>query len=431
MTTPLATPRNRAAPTSCRRCGSTEHVRSTKKQCPKHPLFSQCGVPRTSALAIAPRTTAKKQPRGEAASGDARPSKRACTGDSGATAKKQPRGEAASGDARPSKRACTGDSAFAPLSAVQPKQWQYQMHVGVQEYSAFDEKFETVASSEEGEIVYRDLVISANASIFDFTKAVLCAFGLNSSPFQHTNGTGKLDVESVQIVEDGAEEPIVGLGKASLTKDGSVHTRTIVTKTEMKRVKLAQLLDRPRFDTSTRKTTDGDRSAVRMMVHVPQRTAFISPRLGGVAKVAEQCLVSFNVRCVAVGTKKDMQSKQQTLLPRATGGRGEVYGGNTINWEGDEGMGVGVRLGRMAIDSLNETFVNGRVCRETTLICSAGPEGDGAIERHICKQLRTPLFGVYAAEAGAPGAALDEDGEYARVDRPKDLGFPREECAVM
>lgn len=296
-------------------------------------------------------------------------------------------------DAPAAKRAKPAERSFAPLASVRAKEWQLQVHICCETSTRFPGSGQPTIKTLYHNEAYcsRDLVLSGNCSLFDLVKASLCAFGLNKSTYEHANGQGKLDAEDVYIldvVNDKATGPIMGLGKAGTTAQNDTR-RSKVLATELKKVRLAQVLDQPVWDTSSRKRSEGTRSKLFMMLTVPARVAFVSTLTGGAVEPADECVYSFCVRCDAIGTKADMKSAFQKQFPRCTGASGVAYGGSQIDWECDDGDGDEWD----ELDELNVTFGNQRQP------CGAVVGGEDTCES-IVGWLRQPLFRILEAEEG-------------------------------
>ena len=287
--------------------------------------------------------------------------------------------------------------------------WQLQLHVRCEQ---------SIEPSMENKINYngetycsRDFIVSGNSSAFDLVKAVLCAFGISSVGYNHANGQGKLGATSVWVKDvlatsaspedTSAFGPIAGLSaKAAFATVSEARDMggCKVSASDLKKAKLAQLLDKPWFDTPARSSTDGCRSRLALIVHVPARVAHVSRVTGGMMMPVEYGVYAFTVVCVAVGNKHAMESSLQRLLPRCVAGRGQAHRGSKIEWQlGDEDDGVDC----LELDELNVKFVNGR----------AVPGADCEEEDDpyaIVDLLRQPLYII--EDAGGSSGQLHLDG---------------------
>ena len=276
--------------------------------------------------------------------------------------------------------------AIRPLSEVNPK-WQYQLHVRCEWAKVgflSSEGEQRTESYNKESFAYRDLIMSGNASAFDLTKTLLCAFGLSDSPFNHANDNSMLLLD-VQLTVDEktgkakhmlANDMIRGLHVPNLPDKRVSHS---VTAAQLKSVKLCQLLDKPLHSTTARSRDTGVRSAIFLNVMKPERVATVS-RAGGAVETAAQAMFGFAVTLEAIGAQEHMASGLQARFPRCVGGAGKVHGGNEFDEDEDE-----------EVDELNcTTFNNGR--RVQGLIGGSGDPVDDVW--CIRNWLRMPLFEV-------------------------------------
>jgi hypothetical protein len=315
--------------------------------------------------------------------------------------------------------------------------WQHQLHIRCEQAVEMDpdKSVSERRHAYDTEEYYRTLVISGNASVFDLIKAMLCAFGINSAEYDHRNGFGSLGLEDIYLqdvlaTQDGTKSvaavgPIPGLSRKALKHpEDKTMLRSTVIASELKKVKVAQLLDKPWFDTPTRSSHAGRRSRVWMLVKTPERCQFISRARGGCAVSVKPHLYSFAVLCEAIATKKDQLSSFQRYLPRCVEGNGMVVGGNDIAWEwGDETDG----LDCMELDDLNVTFGGERKV--------SGADDDAADDfSDIVHWLRTPLFVLEDTDDGSGNLIpSDREGETRRqrAVRPRRADVPGEGCVLQ
>ena len=315
---------------------------------------------------------------------------------------------------------------LSPLSQVDTS-WQLQLHVGCQQ--AMDLKMEQpinygVLDGVEGEpYCSRDLIVSGNSSAFDLVKSLLCAFGINSPEYNHANGQGKLGATTVWVKDVLASSanpdnifsavgPIAGLSAkaatATASDEGDFGDCCKVTASDLKKVKLAQLLDKPWYDTPVRSSTAGSRSRLMLAINVPERVGHVS-QLGGAVETFKRTVYAFNVTCFAIGSKDAMASSAQRLLPRCVGATGQAYSGSKIDWqEGDDDGGVDC----LELDELNIKFVNGRKfsCshRRRSAVASDDSDDSDDDDDHddpytIVDWLRQPLYTIEDASDGESG----------------------------
>jgi hypothetical protein len=282
-----------------------------------------------------------------------------------------------------------------------------------------------------GDGTYRDLVVSGGASLFDLTKAILLGFGLNISDYDHrpnlgklvvgqgtlesmvtaSSGKGKLDTQNSILVTDvhTRKEEVPGLSDGHEVVHGPItglHREkqpefgmdTAVTPADMKKVRLFQLLDKPRYSSDVRSRDQGMRRGLYMYVLLPERFAFCSSVIGGcLTNAVQQTFYEFSITLEVVGTKQHMGSSFQARLPRCVGGAGKVHGGNEVDWEyGDEedhtgNLGTGPSIGLAELDAVNVKFNNGRQVRGFVFGGSGDPDDDVMrISGWLCR----PLFHI-------------------------------------
>ena len=228
--------------------------------------------------------------------------------------------------------------------------WQLQLKVRCEQ--AYEKEAKVKHDYCDEAYACRTLVMSGNASAFDLLKAILCSFGLISTEYNHANGMGSLGglgtiiLQDVLATQHGTKDvravgPIAGLSRSAIKHHEGSLLRSEVNSADLKKVKLAQLLDKPWYDTPTRSSRDGLRSRVWMLLDVPERVGFVSGVRGGVVEAVKPHLYAFAVLCEAIGTKSDMLSSFQRYLPRCVEAMGGLVGGNEIGWEfGDETDGA-------------------------------------------------------------------------------------------
>ena len=352
---------------------------------------------------------------------------------------------AAVADGEVAKRATESASSSSSAPAAAPRglsslsqvdtSWQLQLHVGCQQAMDLQMKQPInygVLDGVEGDQPYcsRDLVVSGNSSAFDLIKSLLCAFGINSQEYNHANGQGKLGATTVWVKDvlatstspDNASAvgPIAGLSaKAATTSDESDHEdRCKVTGSDLKKVKLAQLLDKPWYDTPVRSSTAGRRSRLMLMIDVPKRAGYV-PHTGGEMKAFERTVYAFNVTCFAIGSKHTMASSVQRLLPRCVGASGQAHSGSEIDWqEGDDDDGVDC----LELDELNIKFVNRRKfsCSRRRSDDSDDDDDDDDDDDPytIVDSLRQPLYTIEDASDGESGQPHPNGEGRGRAERP-------------
>ena len=335
---------------------------------------------------------------------------------------------AAAADGEVAKRAKSASSSssapaaaprgLSPLSQVDTS-WQLQLRVGCQQ--AMDLKMEQpinygVLDGVEGEpYCSRDLIVSGNSSAFDLVKSLLCAFGINSPEYNHANGQGKLGATTVWVKDVLASSaspdntfsavgPIAGLSaKPATTSDESDFGDFCkVTGSDLKKVKLAQLLDKPWYDTPVRSSTAGLRSCLVLGIDVPERVGYVSQVSGCAVKTFKRTVYAFNVTCFAIGNKDAMASSAQRLLPRCVGASGQAHSGSKIDWEHGDDVDDG--LDCLEMDALNSMFVNLRECSNGRIV----------------DWLRRPLYIIEDAtdgESGQPHYSGEGRGRAERLSR--------------
>ena len=204
----------------------------------------------------------------------------------------------------------------------------------------------------------RKLVVAGHSTAFDLVKAILCAFGLDTQSASFSAGP---NMGALHLVGSDERKPYIMLLDATEANDlipgvehrGKVGIETATTRS-LKRVKVAQLLDRPVVTTAARKANQGARNRILLQCCLKPRPAFVI----GVAMQA--WWYAFVVSCEAIGISKtrpdgDMAISHQKTLPRCIGGCGTVRGGNTIAWEDSDDDSDDNKVAK--IDALNRRFV--------------------------------------------------------------------------
>ena len=292
--------------------------------------------------------------------------------------------------------------------------WQLQLHVGCQQAMDLQMKQPInygVLDGVEGDQPYcsRDLIVT---SAFDLVKSLLCAFGINSPEYNHANGQGKLGATTVWVKDVLASSaspdntfsavgPIAGLSaKPATTSDESDFGDFCkVTGSDLKKVKLAQLLDKPWYDTPVRSSTAGLRSCLVLGIDVPERVGYVSQVSGCAVKTFKRTVYAFNVTCFAIGNKDAMASSAQRLLPRCVGATGQAHSGSKIDWEHGDDADDGVDC--LEMDALNIMFVNLRECSNS----------------RVLDWLRRPLYIIEDASDGKSGQPHHSGEGRGRAER--------------
>lgn len=291
---------------------------------------------------------------------------------------------------------------LAALSEVDTK-WHLQLHVRCE--GALE--FETERKEEYVGDAYasRDLIMSGNASAFDLVKAMLLAFGINKEVYNHHNLMGSLGLKRIVLrdvlaTSSGTNKsvwavgPIAGISRPK--KSGGKAWSDLVSATDLKKVKLAQLLDKPWYPTDTRSNLQGTRSRIWMLLDVPDRVGFVSSR-GGALLPVKRSLYGFAVLCVAIGSKADTHHSCQSQLPRCVGGTGAALGGNDFGDDDDDDD--------CELDDLNMAFGNGRQL----------PGGEDREE--MLDLLSTPLFELEETDDGGGTLIHSDDPNETRRQR--------------
>ena len=125
---------------------------------------------------------------------------------------------------------------------------------------------------------YRDLAMQGSDSIFDVIKATLCAFGLEcdssrNHPYVHKSNEGPLVPRQAHVcVFD------VNCSAGSTQRNGRIpglryimHDGWNNNLSDLKRLSLAQLLDRPAASSTTRRSYEGTRQRLALHVQLPDR----------------------------------------------------------------------------------------------------------------------------------------------------------------
>ena len=291
-------------------------------------------------------------------------------------------------------------------------EWDHAGALGSKENDRGQKRYE-----DDDNVAYRDLVVAGTASGFDLVKALLCSFGLDtaSERFEPASNQGALHlddrakgvyVHDVLRANDGGDGGRgTPLGAALIS--GLRYSKACanqVTLGELKRVRVAQLLDRP-LGASRARAHEGARQELLLQLMLGPRVAHFSRRRGGVITPAVECWYTFHIQCEAVGRAAprreggDLESDLQRLLPRCVGGHGGCYGGNRVNWEcGDAERDT--PEGAAQVDEVNARFAAGRAGRgpHRFVFASGDPEEDFEC---VAKMQRLPMFWLELAESGA------------------------------
>ena len=144
-----------------------------------------------------------------------------------------------------------------------------------------------VSEVEHRDYVCRTLTIPSAASLFDLSRAVMCAFGLEGEE----QLTGPLPGHNAGILIDKADRKgwcgqftllDCGINAEGKGRNGRIAGLRYSTKdsglgvpvSELKRVRLAQLLDRPRRSTHYRSCEAGIRGELFMHITLPNRYSY-------------------------------------------------------------------------------------------------------------------------------------------------------------
>lgn len=270
----------------------------------------------------------------------------------------------------------------------------------------------------EDNYCYRKIVVRSSATVYDLLKTILCAFGLEpnevaSKEYNRNSNTGNLSlpfgfckVNDVRV-EKGVEEshseiseriPIPGLTyrpeiKGTMGRNMMGGTNVLC---ELKKIKLAQILDKPMSSIDAERT-DGLRQCVTIDIATPKRFAFISRKAGGAVKYMDIGQYYFTATLQAIGTEKNLHSEFQTrLASRCVGGQGGIPGGNRIDYDGDFTRNGVTGLGEIFIDELNLRFAAGKKFSGLMFGSGNAEEDFNSVARWMSK----PMFQIYESKDG-------------------------------